>query len=65
MDTVHRQMVGFSRVSRVRVKISVRIRVRFSFSGAPKGRAAEVNARPQQGDQNFCYTQVRTDVPYT
>jgi len=30
--TIHRQMVGFSRVSRVRV--SVRIRVRFSFSGA-------------------------------
>jgi len=35
-DTVYRQMVGFSKVSRVRVRItvSVRIRVRFSFGCA-------------------------------
>jgi len=34
-NTIHRQMVGFSRVSRVRVcSVRVRIRVRFSFSGA-------------------------------
>ena len=35
-NTIHRQMVGFSRVSRVRVRIrvSIRIRVMFSFSGA-------------------------------
>ena len=33
--TVHRQMLGLSRVSRVRVsiRVSVRIRVMFSFSG--------------------------------
>ena len=38
MDTVHRQMVGFSRVSSVnrvkhsiRIRVSVRIKVRFSF----------------------------------
>jgi len=42
MGTVHRQIVGFSRVSMVsrvsrvwvRIRVSVRIRVWFSFSGA-------------------------------
>jgi len=34
--TIHRQNLGFSRVSRVkvRIRVSVRIRARFSFSGA-------------------------------
>jgi len=41
MDTVHRQMAGFSKVSSVsrvqhsiRIRVSVRIKVRFSFRGA-------------------------------
>jgi len=41
MDTVHRQMAGFSRVSSVnrvqhsiRIRVSVMIKVRFSFRGA-------------------------------
>jgi len=35
MDTVHRQMVGLSRVSRVsRVSVRIRVSVRFSFSGS-------------------------------